>query len=86
MTPAPLHRIHREVVKLEIVKAEKDTLVLCHCPYCEDVIIGWVVPDDRHPHDGPVIKVKTKCEHFEYFDRPWVTENNYAVFNPPAPF
>jgi hypothetical protein len=86
MSEAPFHRITRTEVKLEIVKAEKDVLVICHCTYCDDFIIGWVSTDNRYPYDGPIIRLKTKCDHFEYFDRPWYTENNKAVFNPPAPF
>jgi len=86
MTEAPYHRITRVEVKLEFIKGEKDKLVICNCPYCEDYIIGVLRPDTMHPYDGPIIKVKTKCEHFEYFTPIMTTGEAYAIFNPPAPF
>ncbi len=76
-------RIYRVQVQLETVQAEKDTLVICHCPYCDDVIIGWVYPASMHTLDRLLIKTKANCEHFEFFTPGEIT---FAVFNPPAPF
>lgn len=96
MTDAPFHRITRTEVDLDIVRTEKDTLVVCHCPYCDDFIIGAVVPDKMHPWDGPIIKTKTECDHFEFFNPGYfmVDERktngelkvNKAIFSQPAQF